>query len=101
MYFPKAGFSRRLVREWSKSYARHLASGRLKGLADQRTMHRLLRKQKSLAVRTALLPAKIYPNGRRYFRYGATKRALMVHNNCIKGLARKVARFKQNGMWIV
>lgn len=53
------------------------------------------------AYPVGLLDERLFPDGNTYFNRNLRDNALIVHNNWILGLAAKIARFKEHGMWLV
>ena len=78
-------------------------------MGDEKAINAVLRGNPS-RFPASPLPRFRYVNGRDFFgahgkprNIPATEipRAILVHNNWIKGVTNKVGRFKQHGMWIV
>jgi hypothetical protein len=78
------------------------AGGNAKEYADDEScMNRVIQRRGPAACSklVSVLPAAVFPNGRDYFDRNRRSGALMVHNNWISGLERKIARFRQHGLW--
>lgn len=77
----------------------HLAKGPGAGYrGDESCINEVISKGR---VPVSFFPRELFPNGQDYFTKGMRARAVLVHNNFIRGLDQKVARFKLHGLWLV
>jgi hypothetical protein len=77
----------------------HLRSGAAGYKGDEACINEELRARRHPHAR---LPAALFPTGRDFFdrRLARPETAVLVHNNFIRGLEKKIARFKAHGYWL-
>jgi hypothetical protein len=65
---------------------------------DESCINEVIRRDR---VPVTYLQRALFPNGRDYFGHNMRRHAILVHNNFIRGLDKKIARFKAHGLWLV
>ena len=82
-----------LIRKWEKALMERIS-------VNQLVFNNLIQMSKNLKVAT--LNESLFPSGDKYFRVfndQERSKAVIVHNNFIKGIDVKVARFKEFNLW--
>jgi hypothetical protein len=90
---------RDLLRRAKAILQAHLALGpNVRYRGDESCINEVISKGR---VPVSYFSRDLFPNGRDYFNRGKRAKAVLVHNNFIRGLSKKVARFKAHGLWLV
>jgi hypothetical protein len=72
---------------------------KMRPMDDEDCMNQVVAEQ---AIDVNLLPRAIFPNGEDFFdMHMRGPQTVLVHNNFIRGLDAKIARFKDHGFWLV
>ena len=69
---------------------------------DQKYVYHVMRNKARYGLaglKVQMLSAAKYPHGKDFFRERRAPSPVIVHNNYIVGMGRKIRRFKQHGMW--
>jgi hypothetical protein len=96
---PQRAAAKRMLLLAEELLAEHVRKGPKAGYrGDESCINAVISRHR---VSVSYLPRGLFPNGKDYFAKGMRASAVLVHNNFIRGLDRKIARFKTHGLWLV